>query len=241
VLSQNQQKKIVGEKAIEFISSDSVVGLGTGSTVDYFLQKLAAEINSGSLKNILGVATSKATEDIANSLGIPIASLNDKPVIDITIDGADEIDQNYNLIKGGGGALLREKIVAQASKQMVVIADSCKISEKLFSRFYLPIEVVRMSLNSELKYLTEIGSKPQLRKGSDEMPFITDEGNYIVDSEFEIGTDPILISSLLNERAGIVEHGLFINMCKSVITIENGFAKIFEKSQEILKLKSDKK
>lgn len=236
-----EEKQIAGEKAVELIKSGNVVGLGTGSTVHYFLIKLAEEIGSGKLNNIVGVATSKETELKALDLGIPLSSLNENPVIDITIDGADEIDGYFNLIKGGGGALLREKIIAQASKQLIIVADSSKYSDQLFANFKLPVEVFKIALESEKKFLVSLGAVPTLRELENGAPYLTDEGNYILDCKFTPGHKPSEIEAKLNYRAGIVCNGLFIKMAGKVIIAHGSNAKLFENSQELLKLKSNKK
>ena len=237
MLDQEKEKQLVGVKAVELIKSGNIVGLGTGSTIHYFLQELSKRIKLDELNDLVCVATSKDTELKATQLGINISSLVDCPVIDITVDGADEIDSNFNLIKGGGGALLREKIVAQASRELVIIADSSKRSEHLFEKFRLPVEVLKMALTTETQYLEALGAAVTLRKGLDGTPYITDEGNYLIDCEFSSDTDPYEIDEKLNRRAGIAEHGLFMNMADKVIIYESGYAKLFENSQEILKLK----
>ncbi len=235
------EKRLAAEKAVDLINDGDVVGLGTGSTVHFFLLKLSESIRNGSLKNIVGVATSKNTEQKAVELGIPVSALNSNPVINITVDGADEIDPEFNLIKGGGGALLREKIIAQASKQLVIVADPSKFSERLFQKFRLPVEVFPMALGVEAHYLMGLGAVPEQRVDEKGKTYITDEGNFILDCKFSIESDILEIDRKINSRAGVAEHGLFLNMATKIISMGNGFAKIFENSQELLKLKSAKK
>lgn len=212
MINKNQQKKMAGEKAVEFISSNMVVGLGTGSTAEFAIRKLAELLHSKEITNIFCVPTSKQTEKLASELNIPLKDLNEVDYIDVTIDGADEVDKNMNLIKGGGGALLREKIVAEFSKKEIIIVDEAKRSEYLGEKFKLPIEVIPFARNSVEKYLTELGAKVYLRNN-----FITDEGNFIFDADFGLIRNPEELSEKLSKKAGIVEHGLFINLTSVLI------------------------
>lgn len=243
IMTQDKLKKEAAEKAVEEIKDGMIVGLGTGSTFQFALEKIGKKVNSGELKDIVCVASSIRTEHIALRLGIPMISLNDlynaseeRPpcsprihfggedlaageagrvkneelkLIDITIDGADEIDSHLNLIKGGGGALLKEKILVQASKQFLVIVDESKISKVLGTNFALPIEVILMALHIEKSFVESLGASVVVRKKNDGENYLTDEHNYIIDAKFENIPDVIQLASKLNERAGIVEHGLF--------------------------------
>jgi ribose 5-phosphate isomerase A len=214
-------KKLAAEKAVEEIKDGMVVGLGTGTTFHFALLKIAERIKSGELKNIICVASSKQTEQKAAELGIPIVTLNElfskkqsfeKPMIqpiDIYIDGADEVDADLNLIKGGGGALLREKIVAQASKKFIVIVDETKLSHKLGMNFAIPIEVLQFAVEAEKSFLDSHGSTVTIRRNSDGEHFITDEGNLILDVKVNAIENVDEFASILERRAGIVEHGLF--------------------------------
>lgn len=210
-------KKSAAESAVEEIKDGMIVGLGTGSTAKFAIEKLAQKIKEGKLNNIYGIPTSNKTRELAIQLGIPVISLNEcyklfnrqKP-IDITIDGADEVDSELNLIKGGGGALLREKVIAQNTKSFLVVIDESKLSNKLGEKFFVPVEVLQFALESEKSFLESLGAKVNLRKNNDE-PFLTDEGNFILDVEFGRIENPYELSSVLNERAGIVEHGIFLN------------------------------
>ncbi len=213
----NQLKRLAAIKAVEFIESGMVVGLGTGSTTKFAVEEIGAKLKSGELKNIVGVPTSEATSKLASSLGIPLSSLTENPVIDLTIDGADEVDENLNLIKGGGGALLREKIVAQASKIEIIIVDESKFSKNLGEKWAVPIEVIQFAVESEKNYLKSIGGNPVLRKKENGELFITDEGNVILDTNFGVIENAAELAAKLEGRAGIVEHGLFLNLCDTLI------------------------
>ena len=219
--SNEEQKKIVGEKAVEYVQSGMVLGLGTGSTVYYSLLKIAELIKSGELKDIVGIPSSFQTEKIAIENGIPLTDFNTHQEIDVTIDGADEIDESLNLIKGGGGALLREKIIAQSSKRLIIVADESKLSEKLGAKWAVPIEVIPFAVGVEIKYLKSLGAKIEIRKDKAGQIFRTDENNYMLDSNFGVINNPEQLEFLLNRRAGIVENGLFIGLTNRVIAIRN--------------------
>ena len=210
-------KKLAAEKVVEFVQSGMIIGLGTGSTTKYALMKIAEQLKSGELSNIRGVPSSLQTKELANQLGIPLTNFDESLFIDLTIDGADEVDENLNLIKGGGGALLREKILAQNSNEFIVVVDQSKISKKLGEKWHVPIEVIQFAKEIERKYLEEIGAQVKLRYDSEDEKFITDENNVILDSNFGIIDNPKIISEKLEKRAGIVEHGIFVNLATRVI------------------------
>jgi len=193
-----------------------VVGLGTGTTADFFLRALAERIADGRLTDIRGLPTSRGSEVLARRLGIPIATFVECPHADITIDGADEIDPSLNLIKGGGGALLREKVVAQNSSKLVIIADDSKKVAALGTRFPLPVEVTVFGFETQAAFLSSLGCVPKLRMAGDK-PFITDNGNYIYDCKFPRIDNPLSLESELGMRAGIVESGLFLGIAKMAI------------------------
>ncbi len=165
----------------------------------------------------MGIPTSQASADEALQVGIPLTTLEEHPVVDLTVDGADEVDPQLNLIKGGGGALLREKIVAQASLREIIIVDDSKLSPALGTNWHIPIEVVTFGWGSQARFLIELGATPRLRLGQDGEPFMTDHGNYILDSQFGPLDDAEALACLLSQRAGIVEHGLFIGLTSEVI------------------------
>jgi ribose 5-phosphate isomerase A len=206
-------KQRAAEAALNFVESGMVVGLGTGSTADQFLQALGAALASGKIRDIRGVPTSRQSELRARELGIPLATLARCPSPDVTVDGADEVAPNLDLIKGLGGALLREKIVAQNSRKLVIIADSGKTVSRLGERSMLPIEVVQFAHETQETFLKSLGAVPVLRRGADGSPFVTDNGNYIYDCRFAGGINNAHKLELsLKSRAGIVETGLFLGI-----------------------------
>jgi ribose 5-phosphate isomerase A len=209
------EKKQVGEKAVEYVEDGMVVGLGTGSTAYYFISKLGELVQQG--LSIKGVPTSKQTEKLAQDLGIPLVSFNEVEKIDVAVDGADEVDRELNLIKGGGGALLREKIIAAAAKTFIVIADSHKNVDTL-GTFPLPIEVVPYGFEMTIKHIGNLGGRTKLRQGQGN-PFITDNGNYILDTSFQEIKQPKELEKNLNLIPGVVDNGLFVGMADAVITI----------------------
>ncbi|SMQ72896.1 ribose-5-phosphate isomerase [Bacillus sp. OV166] len=209
------EKKEVGEKAVDYVKEGMVVGLGTGSTVFYTISKLGKLVQQGF--SIKGIPTSKQTEKLAIDVGIPIVSLNEIDHIDLAIDGADEVNRDLDLIKGGGGALLREKIIAKAAKTFIVVSDSHKNVETL-GTFPLPIEVVPFGYEMTMKYIRELGGNPKLRE-KDGNPFLTDNGNFIIDSSFQEINHPKELEENLNLIPGVVDNGLFVGLADAVITI----------------------
>lgn len=210
------EKQLVGEKAVEFVKDGMIVGLGTGSTVYYTIVKLGELVNQG--LSIKGIPTSKQTEELANELGIPLTTLDKVEKIDVAIDGADEVDQNLQAIKGGGGALLREKIIARAARQFVVVADSSK-NVRTLGKFLLPVEVIPFGYTMTARHIEELGGKAHLRTIADE-PFITDNGNYILDVDFREIAAPEDLEQQLNLIPGVVENGLFVDMVDAVVTYD---------------------
>ncbi|MEE9430183.1 MAG: ribose-5-phosphate isomerase RpiA [Melioribacteraceae bacterium] len=223
-------KEQAAHKAVEEIKSGMVVGLGTGSTVFYALQKIAELLKSGELTNIVGIPSSEQTEKIANELEIPLTTFDEHQTIDVTIDGADEVDKYFNLIKGGGGALLREKILAQASKRLIIIVDESKLSPKLGDRWSVPIEVIKFSYRLEEEFIKTIPGEPKLRMYENlNEPVITDEGNYIIDANFVRLQNPFELAEKLENRAGIVEHGLFLHLTNKIIVAGKDGVRVLEK------------
>jgi ribose 5-phosphate isomerase A len=214
-LEKEELKKLAGEKAVEHIEDGMIVGLGTGSTVEYTLRKLGTLVRDG-LK-IKGIPTSIHTQRIAKGEQIPLITLEENPVIDVTIDGADEVDSNMNLIKGGGGALLREKVIAFNSKKVIIVIDDSKVVKALGIDIPLPVEVVKFGWTSTKKTLENFGCNVVLRKIMGEEPFITDNSNYILDCEFERIAEPEQFEVDLNNIPGVVENGLFIGLVDEVI------------------------
>lgn len=207
------EKQLAAEKSIEFIKDGMTIGLGTGSTVFFLVKKLAKSVKQG--LNIKCVSTSFQTSELAKSLGIIILNLNEVEVIDLTIDGADEVDRNLNGIKGGGGALLFEKIVAAASQKVIWIVDSSKYVSKL-GKFPLPIEVIPFGSNHLLKKFTDSGFNPAIRKKENEI-YITDSGNRIIDLHLNEIEDSLKLEQEIKLIPGVVEVGLFNNIANMVI------------------------
>src|SRR3954465_14462744 len=208
-LNLDQEKQAAARESLRFINDGDVVGLGTGSTVLYMLQALGEQVHQG-LK-ILGIATSKHTEKIASDLGIPLTTLDQHQIIDIDIDGADEIDPQMCLIKGGGGAFLREKIVASAARKFVVVADSTK-QVSVLGKAPLPVEVVPFAQALVSKEIKSLGATVNLRRDKQGEFFVTDESHHILDCFFGEITDPHNLALQLEEIPGVVGHGLYINM-----------------------------
>jgi ribose 5-phosphate isomerase A len=195
-----------------------VVGLGTGSTVAFFLQALAERFQGGGLPGIVGVPTSIRTEMEARALGIPLASLESVGTLDLTVDGADEVDPELNLIKGMGGALLREKMVAQASRSFLIVVDEGKVVDCLGTRSPLPVEVVPFGWGTHLAFMKDLGADAALRTGADGEPYRTDNGNLILECRFPEGiSDPGELENVLAKRAGVVESGLFLGLARRVL------------------------
>jgi len=198
------------------------LGLGTGSTARHVLDVLGERLAAGLVEDIVGVPTSRWTADYARAAGIPIGSLDDYPHLDLAIDGADEVDPALDCIKGLGGALLWEKIVASAAERFVVVVDGSKLVEQLGTRAPLPVEVVPFGWRTHLDALRELGAEPTLRE-RDGGPFVTDGGHYIIDCRFEGGmADPIGVQTTLRARAGVVDTGLFIDMATDVFVAGSG-------------------
>ena len=251
-MNVDELKKLAAEKAVEEISSGMVVGLGTGSTVQFALEKISERIKNDELKNIVCIPSSSKTEKEAIRLGIPLTTLNEvvkrkseirnqksesithhpsSIFIDLTIDGADEFDSNLNLIKGGGGALLREKILAQASKRLIIITDESKRSEFLGTKWPVPIEVFKFCFETEKKFLKFLNAKVEPRKNFDGSNYKTDENNFILDANFGEIKNVKDLSDILNDRAGIVGHGLFVGLADKIIcATDTGEIKIFQKT-----------
>ncbi|MGX7069492.1 ribose-5-phosphate isomerase RpiA [Gemella bergeri] len=206
-------KEIVGKKAAEYVKDGMIVGLGTGSTVFYFVHALADKVKAG--LNIEMVSTSIQTVELAKSLGLNIRALEDVDHIDLAVDGVDEIDGNFNAIKGGGAALFREKIVADIADKVIWIYDESKDVKKL-GNFNLPVEILPFGYSHTIRKLEQMGLNPVLRL-KDEKILVTDNHNYIVDLHLGYGFDINNVKEKLSNIVGVVEHGLFLNMCKLCI------------------------
>jgi len=210
-------KRQAAERAVESIHPGMVVGLGTGSTAAYVVQRLAALRGEGKLLDVRGVPTSRRTEDLARSLGVPLTTLEEHPVLDLCIDGADEVDPESRLIKGGGGALLREKIVAQASRRVIIVVDEGKLSPRLGTRWAVPVEVLPFGWRSQALYLEGLGARVTQRLGPEGMPFVTDQGHFILDCAWGPLEQPEALAARLDARAGLMEHGLFLGLTSELI------------------------
>ena len=216
----DELKRQAAARALEFVTDGMKLGLGTGSTAKHFVELLGMQVRDG--LNVVGVPTSEATRADAIRCGIALTTLDDVDRLDLTVDGADEVDPSLELIKGGGGALLREKIVAAASDAMIVIADESKWVDAL-GRFPLPIEIIPFGLKATQRAIARafaesgVSGQMLLRKGKDGHVFVTDGGHWIVDAHLGRITDAPRLAALLNAISGVVEHGLFIGLASTVI------------------------
>jgi ribose 5-phosphate isomerase A len=213
-MDKEREKQAAARAALKFIEDGQVVGLGSGSTAAYFIEYLGERVKSG-LK-VRGVPTSIWAHRLAEKCGIPLTTLNDVDAVDVDVDGADEFDPQLHLIKGGGGALLREKIVASASRKFIIVADSSK-QVSVLGAFPLPVEVIPFAETLLAKRIAALGATVRLRKTADGTSFKTDEGHHILDCQFGQILDPVSLASTLSSMPGIVEHGLFINMATLVL------------------------
>lgn len=213
------KKKIAGDKAAEFVKDGMIVGLGTGSTAYHVVNAVGEMVKNG-LK-IKAVPTSKATEEQARALGIPLLTIDEVDYIDIDIDGVDEIDPQFNAIKGGGGALYREKVVADISKEVIWVMDESKLVDAI-GAFPLAVEIAQYGYKQTMQKMTDFGLKPVLRI-RDEKPYITDNGNFIADLQLGAGFDIDDVAKKLTGMVGVLEHGLFLNTCKKIVVgTDNG-------------------
>lgn len=218
-------KQEVGFAAAERVKSGTIVGLGTGSTTAYTIQYLGDRLKSGELKDIVGIPTSFQAEVLAKQYGIPLTTLDAVDHIDIAIDGADEVDPQKNLIKGGGAAHTREKIVDYLADQFIVVVDNSKIVDHLGSTFPVPVEVIPMAISPVMRAIEKLGGKPELRMGVKKAgPVITDQGNMVVDVKFDQIDDPAHLEKTLNNIPGVLENGIFVGVTDLVLIgeVQNG-------------------
>lgn len=215
-------KQQVGTAAAARVKSGSIVGLGTGSTTAFAIQALGDRLKSGDLTDIKGVTTSFQAIVLAKEYGIPLTTLDQVDRIDVAIDGADEVDPQKNLIKGGGAAHTQEKIVDGFADEFIVVVDGGKLVDKLGTTFLLPVEVVPMAMSPVMKALTKLGGKPQLRMGVKKAgPVISDQGNFIIDVKFEQGIDnPAELEKTINNIPGVLENGLFVGVASVILVGE---------------------
>ena len=211
-------KRRAAEAAFDEVESGMVLGLGTGSTVAHLLDLLGEALAAGALEDVVGVPTSRRTEEHAERLGIPLVGLADRARIDLTIDGADEVSPDLDLIKGAGGALLREKMVAQASERLLIIADERKVVERLGTLSALPVEVVSWGWQAHVAFLRSWSAEATLRTAADGAPLLSDNGHLFLDCRFEHGIqDAAALERALASRAGGVETGLFLGLASEAL------------------------
>ncbi len=222
-------KELAAAEAVRYVEDGMVVGLGSGSTASIAIRLIGDKVKAEGLE-IVGVPTSKTSDLLGRAVGIKIVDLDNHPTVDLTIDGADEVDPRLNLIKGLGGALVREKIVAAASVVEIIVADESKLVDYLGQKAPLPVEVVKFSFKTTMRRLTALGCKPVLRMAA-EGPFITDNGNYIIDCRFERIDNPASVETTMNNIPGVVDNGLFVGRAsKAMIGTKDG-VRILEKQQ----------
>ena len=223
---QTQMKQAVAQAAVDQIQNGMILGLGSGSTAALMIEALALKIKSGEIKDVVGVTTSFQGEVIATELGIPLKSLSSVSEIDLAIDGADEVDPNFQLIKGGGACHVQEKLVAALAKKFIVVVDSSKLVKKLNLDFKLPVEVLPSAWKQVKKTLKDLEGVGNLRMAQKKAgPIVTDQGNLILDLTFKNGIDqPEILESQINNIPGVLENGLFVNLTDKVLVgkVENG-------------------
>jgi ribose 5-phosphate isomerase A len=226
-MNQGQQKEAAARESLRFVRDGQIVGLGTGSTATIAVKLIGERVKAG-LK-IQGIPTSARTAELAKELGIPLVTLDQYQQIDVTIDGADEINPQLQLIKGGGGALLREKIIASATKQMVVVGDASK-KVAILGKFPLPVEVVSFAQTLVAKEISSLGAKVKLRQNADGSPYKTDEGHHILDCSFGQIPDPSALANVLDGMPGVMGHGLFINLASVALIATDSGVKEFKRA-----------
>jgi ribose 5-phosphate isomerase A len=224
-MANDQEKEAAARASLQFVKDGQVVGLGTGSTAAYFIKLLGEKVKNG--MRVRGIPTSDRSREMALSLGIPLTTLDECQEIAVTVDGADEVDPQLRLIKGGGGAMLREKIVASATKELVIVADATK-QVPVLGKFPLPVEVIKFAQALVAKRITALGAQVSVRMNDDGRPYVTDERNHILDCRFGQIADADRLARQLSEMPGVVEHGLFIGMASVVL---------FARGSEIVELR----
>jgi ribose 5-phosphate isomerase A len=225
-MANDAEKEVAARASLKYVHDGQIVGLGTGSTATIAIRLLGERVRAG-LK-IRGIPTSIASRDLATQLGIPLTTLDEVQQIDVTIDGADEFDPCLNLIKGGGGAMLREKIVASASRQLVIVTDSSK-QVSVLGKFPLPVEVIGFAEPLIAKKISALGATVARRQDASGKPYITDEGHHILDCHFGQIPNPPALARTLSDMPGIVEHGLFVGMANVVLMAKAGNVEEFRR------------
>ncbi len=227
-MTVDDMKRRVGERAAAMVTSGTVIGLGSGSTARYATLRIAERLRTGELHDVLGIPTSEDTAALAVAGGIPLTTLEEHGTIDMTIDGADEVDPDWNVIKGLGGALLREKVVAYATRVEVMVVDESKLVSRLGQKSPVPVEVLQFGWRNTRSGLEQTGARPVLRM-REERPFVTDEGNWILDCHYAPIADPASLARQIKDIPGVVEHGLFLGMVHSVIVASADGVRVLEK------------
>lgn len=220
-MKSNEPKKKAAIEAVKYIESGMVLGLGTGSTATFAIREISKLLKMGSIKNVVAIPSSRQTETLASGLGIKLTGFDEVKEIDLNIDGADEADSELNLIKGGGGALLKEKIIAQVSRRNIIVVDEGKMSERLGSKWPVPVEIIEFAYEPVKRYIESLGAVVVLRKNDNGDIFRSDEGNLIIDCNFGQINNVYHLNQDLSIKAGIVEHGLFIDIADEVIVGNN--------------------
>ena len=221
-------KRAAGYRAADFVADGMVVGLGSGSTARYATLGIGERLRRGTLRDIVGVPTSEKTAQLARREGIPLSTLEQQPCIDVTVDGADEVDTQLNVIKGFGGYLLREKIVAFATKREIIVVDDSKLVNHLGTKSPLPVEIIRFGWKGTMTALAQTGAVPTLREDGG-VAFVTDEGNYIVDCRYDRIVSPCKLAAIINGIPGVVDNGLFLGMVDTVVVASSTGLRILEK------------
>jgi ribose 5-phosphate isomerase A len=221
-------KEMAAAEAVKYVEDGMVVGLGSGSTASIAIRLIGDKVREEGIE-VVGVPTSKTSDLLGRAVGIKIVDLDDHPTVDLTIDGADEVDPELNLVKGLGGALVREKIVAAASAVEIIVADDSKLVDYLGQKAPLPVEIVKFSFKTTVRRLAALGCRPELRI-KDGSPFVTDNGNYILDCRFERIEHPAAMESVINNTPGVVDNGLFVDMASKAMIGTKGGVRIIERS-----------
>jgi len=229
MMSIDELKRATGYRAAEYVQPGMVVGLGSGSTARFATLRVAERLREGTLHDIIAVPTSEETARLATAEGIPLATLDERPRIDLTIDGADEVDPHLDVIKGLGGCLLREKIVAAATDTEVIVVDESKLVQRLGTRSPVPVEVIRFGWQNTRRALEETGPIRTVMRSSGGAPYVTDEGNYIIDCSYDGIDDPMALNQRLNTIPGVVENGLFIGMVEIAVVASATGVSILER------------
>jgi ribose 5-phosphate isomerase A len=212
-----------------YVQSGMVLGLGVGSTAFHAIRYLGQKLKNGDLRDIIGVPAAERTASLAREVGIPLTTLEEHPRLDLTFDGADEVDPDLNLIKGGGGALLREKVIAQASESEIIMVDPSKLVPLLGTNWAVPVEVIDFGIGTHQAFLRSLGGDPALRLKDDGKPFRTDHGNVILDTNFGQINNPTQLAAQMKSHAGIVEHGMFLGLTTRVVVADPNGIRILER------------